>query len=177
MTDYTSDEGIDLDFGGVDSITGFMPVPTGAYSLEITEAAVVPTKDQKNRLIKVSMRVCEGPLAGRSIGMDNWFIPNRVTQEQAKFETTAGYFKGKLEAVLSRTIGDNFKLNVRELPGTKFKGVVTLEDTGYGPQNKVTTYLRSDADLSNIVLPTPRPPVGTSNNASSGDTAGGKFRI
>lgn len=174
-----SDEGIDLDFGGIDSITGFVPVPTGAYVLEFTAAEIVPTKDNTGHNCEVQMKVAEGELAGRSIGKDRWYIPNRVVQEQKKYETTAGYFKGRLEAVYDRPIEGHFKFNVKELPGMKFKGIVMLVDEGYGPQNKITAYLPMKTDLSNVHIPTPSAPRSKPGNGGGSSEApqAGRFQI
>lgn len=176
MSDF--DEGIDLDFGGIDSITGFVPVPTGAYVLRITEAKVVPTNDGTGRNVEVTMQVAEGELEGRSIGKERWYVPNRAVQDSKKFETTSGYFKGRLEAVYGKKIGDSFKLNVRELSGMQFKGVVLLVDEGYGPQNKVSAHLPMSTDLSNVHVPAPsapRPKPG--NGGGTGEAQPGRFKI
>ncbi len=176
MSSMGSDEGIDLDFGGVEAITGFVPVPTGAYTLTITDASVEPTKDGTGKNVVVRMKVAEGPLEGRSIGMDRWYVPNRLVQEAKKYETTAGYFKGRLEAVFDKPIGDSFKLNVREMPGIKFKGIVMLVDEGFGPQNKVSAYLPISADLANVVIPQASTPRQQSNGGGAAAQAG-RFRI
>ncbi len=178
MSNMGSDEGIDLDFGGIDAITGFVPVPTGAYVLTFTDAVIEPTKDNTGRNVVVSMKVADGPLQGRSIGKDRWYVPNRLVQEAKKYETTAGYFKGRLEAVYDKAIGSEFKLNVREMPGMKFKGIVMLVDEGYGPQNKVTAYLPLSTDLANVVIPQPSAPrQQQSNGGSAGEATAGRFKI
>lgn len=176
MSDVGSGEGIDLDFGGVSAITGFVPVPTGAYTLMFRDVTIESTKDNTGKNVVVSMVVCDGPLEGRTIGKDRWYVPNRLVQEAKKYETTAGYFKGRLEAVFDKPIGDSFKLNVREMVGMKFKGIVMLVDEGYGPQNKVTAYLPLSADLANVVIPAPSAPRQPSNGGSAGEAAG-RFRI
>lgn len=171
---------IDLDFGGVESITGFVPVPSGAYVLEFTEASVEPTKDTTGKNVVVQARVAEGPLAGRSVGKDFWYVPNRLVQEQKKYETTAGYFKGRLEAIYDRPFEGQIKFNVKDLPGMKFKAIVMLEDTGYGPQNKITAYLPMNTDLSNVRIPAPSAPRQRSDSnsgGSTGDAQPGRFKI
>lgn len=174
-------EGIDLDFGGADAITGFVPVPTGIYLCEITEATIEETskKDGNHNVVTVS-RVAEGPLKGRSLGKDWRFIPNRDTQTPDKFVQTAGFFKGWLEGLYDRELPDKgFRLNVKELPSMKFYAVVILEDTGFGPQNNIKTVLPKSADVSNVTIPQPtlRPQTNGGGTAVAGEASTGTFRI
>lgn len=178
--DGIGSEGIDLDFGGVDSIVGFVPVPSGGYVLEFTDAKIVPTNDKLGHNVEVRIKIGDGALAGRSIGIDRWYVPNKKSQDPKKYKATAGFFKGRLEAVYGREIEDNFRLNVRELPGMRCKAIVMLVDEGYGPQNKVTAYLSMSTDLSNIVLPTPSAPRekrGNGGGNAEGDAKPGRFTI
>lgn len=181
--DVVGDE-IDLNFGGVDSITGFVPVPSGAYALTISRAKIVQTKDKTGHNVQVTIKVIEGEHAGQSIGIDIWYVPNKKVQTPKKYETTAGFFKGRLEAVYDAPVPDDFRLNVQDLLDKKFKGIVVLQDEGYGPQSKVTTYLPYSADLSNVVIPAPSARTqqrtnggGSPTQTPSGGGQPGTFRI
>lgn len=169
-------DGIDLDFGGIDSITGYVPVPTGAYVIEFVSASISLTKDKTGQNVEVTMRVGDGPLAGRHIGKDFWYVPNKKVQDPKKYATTAGFFKGRLEAIYGREIDGQFRFNVKELPGMRCKGIVTLVDEGYGPQNKISSYLSMDTDLSNVVLPQPTQPRARKGDNGGGDTGDGSPR-
>lgn len=179
-------EGIELDFGGVDAIQGFVPVPTGAYVLEIVRAKIAKTKDGTGHNVVVNMKIAEGPLEGRSIGQDRWYVPNKKVQTPEKYKMTAGFFKGRLEAVYDAPQPDEITLNIQDLLDRKFKGIVMLVDDGYGPQNNVSAYLPYSADLSNVVIPTPtaRPQRASGGNggaaastAPTGEGQPGRFRI
>lgn len=150
MTAGMGDQYIDLDLGGIEAIHGFIPVPTAVYVLQITDASVTPTQ-KGGRQIEKRDRIAEGPMEGRSVGIDRIFIPDRDSQDPKAYETTAGYFKGKLEAITGRPYAG--RLSVRELVGMKYKAIVQLVDEGYGPQNKITAYLPMSADTAGIVLP------------------------
>lgn len=178
-------EGIDLDFTGVDSISGYVPVPRGPYVIEFVSAKVSPTKDKTGQNVEVTMKVADHPenpekLRGRAVGKDFWYVPNKAVQEAKKYETTAGFFKGRLEAIYDRSIDGSFKFNVRDLPTRKCKALVIVEDNGYGPQNNVTAYLPMSTDLSNVVMPEPTASRrGNSNNTGGapGEAAPGRFTI
>lgn len=177
-----SDSVIDLDLSGVDAIHGWAPLPNGGYTLQVAEAKVVPTKDGRNRNIEMRLVVDEGPLKGRPFGIDRLFIPNRQTQAPEAYENTAGFFKGKVEAITGRPYGG--KINVREWVGLRFKAIIMLRDNGYGPQNEITSYLPLSADLSGLVLPPGLAPSRQQNGgnapagaAPAGDQSPGRFRI
>jgi hypothetical protein len=176
------DDYIDLDLTGVDAIQGWLPVPNGVYVLQIADAKIVPAKDPRNKNIEFRDVVAEGPLTSRSIGIDRIFVPNRETQTPEAYEKTAGFFKGKLEAITGRPYSG--RINVREMIGLKFKAVVMMVDEGYGLQNKINNYLPLTADTSGIVVPqtapVPRPQQNSGSNGGGAvqDTAAaGRFRI
>lgn len=140
------DQVIDLDLSGIEAARPWMPVPTDAYALQITDASVVPTK-KGGKMIKINSRICEGTLDGQSIGIDNLVIPDRERQPEDAYKTTASFFKAKIEAIMGQPYAG--KLNVKEMVGKKFKGIVTLkDDPGYGPQNEITSFLPWSADIS-----------------------------
>lgn len=185
MTDMS--QGIDLNFGGVDAILGAVPVPDGVYVLRVEDAEVVATKDQKNHMIKVMFRVDvpEGsPVAqynGRGV-FDNWMLPNQDSQTPDNFKTTYGYLRGKLEVVTGEEWNGNKRLVPRELAGYKFKALVAKVDEGYGPQNKIRTYMRLSED-EQIGLTAPSAPRPQRNGGSPSPSEGGgaepatRFRI
>lgn len=177
------DDYIDLDLTGVEAIQGWLPVPNGVYVLQIADAKIELAKDPRNKNIIFRDVVVEHPqYTNRSIGIDRIFIPNRETQTPEAYEKTAGFFKGKLEAITGRPYSG--RINVREMIGLKFKAVVMMVDEGYGLQNKINNYLPYNADTSGIVVPqtapVPRPPGGGSNGgggAVQDQAAAGRFRI
>ncbi len=174
-----SDNDIILDLDGVDAIHGWMPVPSGLSVLPIDGASVVATQ-MGGRPSEKKDRIVEGPMAGRGLGIDRIFIPNREKQTPEAYATTAGYFKGKIEAITGRPYGG--RLNVREMIGLKYKALVLLVDEGYGPQNRIQTYLPLTADTAGIVIPsgpvTPRPRGGDNGGGAAQETAAaGRFKI
>ncbi len=178
MTDMgitPGDQTINLDLGGVDAIHGWVPIPTGVYLLQVDDASVEATKKGGKQIV-FRMKVADGPLQGRSTGIENVFIPNPLSQTPEAYRTTAGYFKGKIEALTGRQFGG--ALNVKELVGLKFKAIVTLVDEGYGPQNKITAWLPADANTDGMVIPqaTPKPRQAESNGGGQTQEAA-RFRI
>lgn len=174
----SGDNYVDLDLGDVESIHGWLPVPTAIYTLAIDDAVIEPTKDQKNKNLVFRIKVAEGVHAGRSIGITRAFIPNRETQTPDAYKTTAGYFKGKIEAITGKPYS---RFNVRELVGMKFKGLVVLKDDGYGPQNEIATWLPVTADTTGIVIPqsapVARPRQENGGGATQDTAAAGRFKI
>ena len=168
-----------LDSDGVAPIHGWVPAPSGVYTLQIEEASVEPTS-KGGRQIKVRNRIVEGSLAGRSIGIENIYIPDKEKQDPEAFKTTMGYFLGKIEAITGKPYAG--RLNARELVGMRYKAIVILEDRGYGPQNRISTFLPLNADTSGVVIPQATgvaKPRGDSNGGGNvPDTAGaGRFKI
>lgn len=174
-----SDGDIVLDADGVAPIHGWVPAPSGVYTLQIEDAGVEPTS-KGGRQIKLRNRIVEGPLAGRSIGIENIYIPDKERQDPEAYKTTMGYFLGKVEAITGKPYAG--RINARELVGMRFKAIVILEDRGYGPQNRISTFLPLNADTSGVVIPQPSgtaKPRGDSNGGGAvQDTAGaGRFKI
>lgn len=177
------DDYIDLDLAGIDAIQGWLPVPNGVYVLQIADAKIVQAKDPRNRNIEFRNTVVEHPqYTSRSIGIDRIFIPNRETQTPDAYEKTAGFFKGKIEAITGRPYSG--RINVREMIGLKFKAVVMMVDQGFGLQNNINNYLPYTADTSGIVIPqtapVQRPQQGGSNGGGGtvqDQAAAGRFRI
>jgi hypothetical protein len=169
---------IDLDLGGIDAIHGWMPVPSGAYTLQIEDANVVPTK-KGGRQIEYRIKVADGPLNGRSIGVQRVYVPDRNAQTPEAYQTTAGYFKGKMESINGQAFSG--RLNVREQIGMKFKGVVVLMDDGFGPKNEINVWLPLSADISGISVPTPPAPRPSQQQNGGGQpqdaAAAARFRI
>lgn len=175
-----SDGDIHLDLSDVESIQGWMPVPSGVYTLQVEEPHIVPTKNG-GKQIEFKNRVVEGPMANRGLGIERIFIPDRERQTPDAYKTTAGYFKGKIEAMTGVPYAGT--LNVRALAGLRYKALVLLVDEGYGPQNKLQTYLPLSADTSGIVIPQgvtvqKRKDGGNGAGGETQDTAGaGRFKI
>lgn len=170
---------VDLNLDDVEAIHGWMPVPNGVYTLQVEDPVLTATKNGGQQ-IEMKPRVVEGPLSGRGLGIERIFIPNREKQTPEAYKTTAGYFKGKIEAITGVPYAG--KLNVRGLAGLRFKALVLLIDEGYGPQNRIQTYLPLSADTSGIVIPQGQVTQRKKDNSSAGgevqDTAAaGRFRI
>lgn len=172
---------IEVDLEGIEAITGFVPVPNGVYVLDIARARLGKTKDKTGHNVLVTLRVAEGEFAGRTIGTDQWYVPNKKVQSPQKYKTTAGFFKGRIEAVMDAPWDG--RLNVQDLVERKFKAIVQNIDAGFGPRCEVSTYLPYSADVSNVQIPQAtvvRPQRDNGGGAAAAPTGGGqpgRFRI
>lgn len=121
-----------LDLTGVEAQGA--SVPDGTYAVVVDKAEVTPTKSG-GEMIKVNLKVTDGPSAGRVI-FDTFNIRN--TNPQAT-QIGLSQLKGMMKAFGHKN--PNRLETVLELIG--LKGLVTTktqEDAGYAPQARVKAY-------------------------------------
>lgn len=111
------------------------PLPNGTYPVIVDNAELSLTKSGTGQVIKVKLKVLEGPSAGRLI-FDQFNIKNQNPQA---VQIGLGQLKGFLRAFGHRN--PNTLESTTELLG--LKGLVNTkvqEDPGYQPTARVTSY-------------------------------------
>jgi hypothetical protein len=135
--------GINLDLSGAQENS---PVPDGTYPVILNKAEVTPTKSG-GTMIKIQMKITEGPQAGRVV-FDQFNIENVNPQA---VQIGLGQLKGMMKA-FGHT-NPNMLKTTDELLGLKGSITVkTVDDGGsFGPQVRVRAY--KTAPTTNGVTP------------------------
>lgn len=124
---------LDADLSRYQAQTSFDPLPPGDYLVTVFDTEIKQSKSGNN-MVKVTLKVTDGPLAGRMI-WDQYVLGNEVAMKRLKALAVAG-----------KHPHPDFIKDTDELHGLKLGIRVKVEDKGdgYGPKNVITSFKALD---------------------------------